>query len=167
MTSATAGLAFSRASSPAETVAASELISRYGLTWVACTWRSSLIIGAWLAAIIFERATAAWLPTCAAASWLFMITITCLFTFCDSCAASAVVIGCCAKLRAADAVGAAGAAAAVLANDWPATRAGTHAAAINAEMVLVLGRANGAPPAAYSHARLIPGGGLAGVWAAR
>src|SRR5271165_5675304 len=41
-TSATAELAFSRDSSPAETVAAIALIVWYCLTWVACTWFSSL-----------------------------------------------------------------------------------------------------------------------------
>jgi hypothetical protein len=36
---------------------------------------------------------AAWLPTGAWSGWFFRTTITCWFTFCDSWAASAGVIG--------------------------------------------------------------------------
>ena len=71
MTWATAGLAFSRATSPAETVAASELI-----VWNCLTWRGvhlaelghhRLLVGPdGLAA----RLAAAELPTCCCASWL-------------------------------------------------------------------------------------------------
>ena len=93
MTSATDELAFSRASSPADTVAAKELISWNCLTCVAWTWLSSVISGFWLAAIVAARTAAAALPTCCCANWLFMITMTRWFTFLDSCAASDEVSG--------------------------------------------------------------------------
>ena len=77
---------------------------------MACTWLSSLISGAWLAAIRDARVAAAWLPTGAWAGWSFMITITCRFTFCDSAETSAGVSGSCARPRAAGAAVAASAA---------------------------------------------------------
>src|SRR5262249_23732480 len=89
-------------------------------------------------AIVAAREAAAALPTCAAASWLFMITITCRFTFLDSWAASAGVIGAVA-MSCAD-----GAATATA--DWPTTRAGTAAAAAIREMALLLAFARSAPP---------------------
>jgi hypothetical protein len=53
---------------------------------------SSLIIGAWAELIAVARVLAARLPTGAWPGWLFMITMTGWFTFCDSWAASAGVI---------------------------------------------------------------------------
>ncbi len=95
---------------------------------VACTWRSSLITGAWMLATAEERAACALLPTGAAGSWLFMITITCWLTFWDNCAASAAVIGCSTLLLAAGATGATGAADA--ATDCESTSARPDAAAV-------------------------------------
>jgi hypothetical protein len=69
-----------------------------------------------------------------------MITITCWFTFCDSCAASAGVIGASATFGAAGT-----AVAAAAATDCPATRAGTDTAAMTREMALLLACAR-APP---------------------
>ena len=80
------------------------------MTWVACTWFTWEISGAWKEAIFDARVAAAELPTGAWASWLFKITITGWFTFCDSCAICADVSGACAELAAAGAAGAASAA---------------------------------------------------------
>ena len=75
---------------------------------MARTSLSSLISGFWLVAIMPARVFAAVLPTRAAGSWLFMITMTCRFTFCDSWAASAGVIGAVATFMADGAAGGAG-----------------------------------------------------------
>ena len=90
--------------------------------------RPSSAPGRWRS--VAARAVAAALPTCAAASWLFMITITWRFTFLDSWAASAGVIGAVAMSWAAG--------AATATADWPTTRAGTAAAAAIREMTLLL-----------------------------
>ena len=120
MTWATAGFALSRVSSPAETVAANELTVLNCRTWVAWTWPSSVISGFWSARVACPRCDSAALPTAFCASWLFRITMTLLFTFLDSCAASAEVIGVVVSELAA-ATGAAVAA--------PATAAGTTTSA--------------------------------------
>ena len=108
---------------------------------MACTARSSLITGAWSLAITAERADCALLPTRAAASWLFMITITCWLAFFDSRAASAAVIGCVAA-KAAETAGAAvtaaDAGAAAPTSDCPATSAGIDAATAMRVTVLPL-----------------------------
>jgi hypothetical protein len=54
---------------------------------------SSVIIGVWAELITAALVLAARLPTGAWPGWLFMTTITDWFTFCDSWAASAGVIG--------------------------------------------------------------------------
>ncbi len=103
--------------------------------WVACTWRSSRITGAW--ALLRPRQSARsprWLPTWAAAGWLFMITITCWVTFFDSCAASAGVIGRCATLAAVTAADA----DAPATSDCPASGAGMDAAAAIRTATLLL-----------------------------
>ena len=67
-----------------------------------------------------------------------MITITWRFTFFDSWAASAGVIGAVAMLWAAG--------AATATADWPTTRAGTAAAAAIREMTLLRAGARSVPP---------------------
>ena len=93
ITSATAGSAFSRASSPADTVAARESVTVYGLTWVACTLVSSESTDAWCERISEARLVACAVPTWAEASWLLRITMTCWLTLRESWLASASVIG--------------------------------------------------------------------------
>ena len=70
-----------------------------------------------------------------------MITITRWFTFCESWAASAGVIGCSALLRATAAAGAAVAADAVA--DDSNAMTGTDAAATTSDRFLILDRASG------------------------
>src|SRR5215475_8154873 len=65
VTAATELLACSRDSSPADTVAANELISVYCLMCVACTWRSSASSDDCDRLTVDALAAAALLPTCA------------------------------------------------------------------------------------------------------
>src|ERR1700722_779171 len=77
---------------------------------------------------------AAGLPTWAATGWLFMITITCLVAFFDSCTASAGVIGRCATLAAVTAADA----DAPATSGCPASRTGLDTAAAIRTAALLL-----------------------------
>ena len=84
---ATAGFAFSRASSPADTVAATALTSRYPITCAAWTCDSSRTRPLWLAAIAADRAASCGRALERMVGSFFRKTITCWVAFADNVAA--------------------------------------------------------------------------------
>src|SRR5262249_52288646 len=98
MTCCTAGAVFSRASSPADTLAARELTRGEDRMGGACTRRSPPLSGLWEGAIPPARGRGGRGPARTCRGWFLNSTITCWLTCCDNWAARAADSGCMARL---------------------------------------------------------------------